>query len=124
MSEKRVVGMRVPFSSCYFRRVSSALWEGMLESVVLRHWLNLPCLKQLFLNSSGSFVVFAVLLLLKVIKGLTWWSSGYDFMLPMQGARVRSPVRELRSHIPQLSPRAATRETYAPQRTACAAKNE
>ena len=39
--------------------------------------------------------------LLKIpVKGLPWWSSGYDSTLPMQGAWVRSLVGELRSHIP------------------------
>ena len=36
--------------------------------------------------------------------GLLWWPSGRDSMLPMQGAWVRSLVRELRSHMPQLRP--------------------
>ena len=27
--------------------------------------------------------------------GLPWWRSGYDSVLPMQGARVRSLVQEL-----------------------------
>ena len=30
--------------------------------------------------------------------GLPWWSSGYDFMLPLQGAQVQSLVGELRFH--------------------------
>ena len=38
----------------------------------------------------------------KIRQGLSWWSSGYNSMLPMQGAEVRSLVRELRSHMPQL----------------------
>ena len=29
--------------------------------------------------------------------GLPWWSSGEDSVLPMQGARVPSSIRELRS---------------------------
>ena len=28
-------------------------------------------------------------------KGLPWWSSGQDFLFPMQGAWVQSLVREL-----------------------------
>ena len=32
--------------------------------------------------------------------GLPWWSSGYDPILPMQGAWVRSPVGELSSYMP------------------------
>ena len=32
-------------------------------------------------------------------EGLPWWSGGKDSALPMQGAQVRSLVRELRSHI-------------------------
>ena len=32
--------------------------------------------------------------------GLSWWSSGEDSVLPLQGAQVRSLVRELRSCIP------------------------
>ena len=35
----------------------------------------------------------------KVLE-LPWQSRGEDSALPMQGARVRSPVRELRSHMP------------------------
>ena len=30
-------------------------------------------------------------------SGLPWWSSSYDSMLPLQGARVRALVGELRS---------------------------
>ena len=37
----------------------------------------------------------------EIRQGLSWWFSGYDSMLPMQGAEVRSLVRELRSHMPQ-----------------------
>ena len=32
-------------------------------------------------------------------EGLPWWPSGKDPVLPMQGAQVRSLVKELRSHI-------------------------
>ena len=32
--------------------------------------------------------------------GLPWWSSGYDPILPIQGAWVRSPGGELSSHMP------------------------
>ena len=32
-------------------------------------------------------------------EGLPWWPSGKDSVLPMQGAQVRSLVKELRSHI-------------------------
>ena len=32
-------------------------------------------------------------------EGLPWWTSGKDPVLPMQGAQVRSLVKELRSHI-------------------------
>ena len=35
------------------------------------------------------------------LQGLSWWSSGYDTVLPVQGERVRSLVGELRSHMPQ-----------------------
>lgn len=31
--------------------------------------------------------------------GRPWWSIGYDPILPMQGAWVRSPVGELSSHM-------------------------
>lgn len=34
------------------------------------------------------------------LASLTWQSSGYDCLLPLQGARVQSLVRELRSHLP------------------------
>ena len=30
---------------------------------------------------------------------LCWWSSGYDSMLPLQGASVRSLVWQLRVHV-------------------------
>ena len=33
-------------------------------------------------------------------QGLPWQSSSQDFTLPMQGARVRPPAGELRSHMP------------------------
>ena len=33
--------------------------------------------------------------------GLPWRSSGQDCELPLQGARVRSQVRELRSRMPR-----------------------
>ena len=36
----------------------------------------------------------------KVALGLLWWSSGEDSQLPLQGAQVRSLVRELRNCIP------------------------
>ena len=32
-------------------------------------------------------------------EGLPWWPSGKDSVLPMQGAQVRSLVKELRSHL-------------------------
>ena len=32
-----------------------------------------------------------------VVQGLAWWTSGYDSMRPVQGAWVRSLVRELDS---------------------------
>ena len=35
-----------------------------------------------------------------IIVGLPWWSSGWDSVLPLQGAWVRSLVRELRSCMP------------------------
>ena len=31
--------------------------------------------------------------------GFPWWPSGWDFMLSLQGAQVRSLVRELRYYI-------------------------
>ena len=34
-------------------------------------------------------------------QGLPWWSSGSDFVLPLQGAWVRPLVRELRPHMPR-----------------------
>ena len=45
-------------------------------------------------------------------KGLPWWSSGWDFSLPMQGAQARSLVGELETAcMPQLrSPHAATKD--------------
>ena len=62
----------------------------------------------------------------KIVWELLWWHSGWDSTLPMQGAWVRSLVRELdptcmlqlRVRVPQLrscmrqlrSPGAATRE--------------
>ena len=36
----------------------------------------------------------------RMTEGLPWWSNGYDSVLPLQGARVLSLVRELRSHMP------------------------
>ena len=33
------------------------------------------------------------------LRGLPWWSNGYNSVLPTQGAWIRSLVRELRSHI-------------------------
>ena len=35
----------------------------------------------------------------RMTEGLPWWSNGYDSVLPLQGARVLSLVRELRSHM-------------------------
>ena len=32
---------------------------------------------------------------------LPWWSSGQDTVLPLQGAKVQSLIREPRSHTPQ-----------------------
>lgn len=32
---------------------------------------------------------------IEFLKGIFWWPSGYNFVLPMQGALVRSLVREL-----------------------------
>ena len=34
-------------------------------------------------------------------RGLPWWSSDQDSELPLQGAWVRSLVRDLRSHMPR-----------------------
>ena len=52
------------------------------------------------------------------LEGLPWWCSGWDSVLPMQGAGTQSLVRELdptcmpqlRVRMPQLSLRAATKE--------------
>ena len=33
------------------------------------------------------------------VVGLPWWSNGYHSLLPLQGARFLSLVRELRSHM-------------------------
>ena len=30
----------------------------------------------------------------KELQGLSWWTSGKDFMLPIQGARVRPLIRD------------------------------
>ena len=37
------------------------------------------------------------------LLGPPWWSSGQDSLLPVQGAKVPTLVRELRSHLMQLS---------------------
>ena len=34
-------------------------------------------------------------------RGLSWWSSGSNFRLPLQGTWVQSLVKELRSYMPQ-----------------------
>ena len=44
-------------------------------------------------------------------QGLPWWSSGWDSVLPMQGAWVRSLVRELRSTCPSQDPAQPKRKT-------------
>ena len=35
------------------------------------------------------------------LLGTPWWSSGWDSVLPLQGARVQSLVGELGSHMPR-----------------------
>ena len=50
--------------------------------------------------------------------GLPWWSSGWDSMLPMQGAQVQSLVEELDSahcncfHAKMKIPQAAPKTQY------------
>ena len=44
------------------------------------------------------------------VQGLPWWSSGQDFMLPMQGAQVQLLVRELDPHVTSKSLHASTKD--------------
>ena len=43
------------------------------------------------------------------VQGLPWWSSGQDFMLPVQGAQVQFLVRELDPHATSKSLHASTK---------------
>ena len=45
------------------------------------------------------FLQLSIFKKLSGLKGLSWQPSGYDPVLPTQGARVQSLVRELRSHV-------------------------
>jgi len=45
----------------------------------------------------GRLLSFSVVYKTIMLLGLPWMSSGYDFMLLLQGAWVQSQVRELRS---------------------------
>ena len=44
------------------------------------------------------------------VQGLPWWSSGQDFMLPMQGDQVQLLVRELDPHVTYKSLHASTKD--------------
>ena len=44
------------------------------------------------------------------VQGLPWWSSGQDFMLPVQGAQVQFLVRELDPHATSKSLQASTKD--------------
>ena len=106
-------------SLCLSRLMVHLSWAGILGSVCfsfvlsfIKHFLKIYCSQALFealqiqikpsnmVETAGwplisPFPFFFSFKFKKFFVGLPWWSSGWDSLLPVQGARVRSLVREL-----------------------------
>ena len=112
---------------CYYSLHRSDLlgpqgWPPMLRSPDPWLWSDKPGFRCLFyiINcvTLGEFVSlsepqFPCGAKTRWFGGLSWWSSGYDSTLPVQGARVPSLGQGTRSHGPKLKVPCATTETWS-----------
>ena len=66
---------------------------------------------------NGSDTTTDAVAIKKIIQGLPWWFSGKESTLQCRGTHVRSLLRELRSHMPQLLSSCASTRACMPQTT-------